>query len=122
MNNGRFRGWMRRRIARRVQKKLGLSTEQTTELMPILGKLRRPHHLCNDAERSEIEQVLSSETFDTEQLNTLVFEKLNRYKQTLDEQALALIYFVSEMDLTQRENLHKMISKHHHCGRRMCRS
>ena len=120
MNRGRFKSWMRRRFAKRLQHKLDLNTEQLAELMPILGKMRSPGNFFDTGQREQFAELLGAEVLDAEQLNSLIFEKLNRYKQTLDEQALALVAFMSGLDLRQRKTLQAFINKRHRGAGRMC--
>lgn len=120
MNKGRFKTWMRRRFAKRLQHKLDLNTEQLAELMPILGKMRSPGHFFDDGQREQFAELLGAETLDAERLNTLIFEKLNRYKQALDEQALALVAFMEGLDIKQRKAVQAIINKRHRGAGKMC--
>lgn len=122
MNKGRFRRWMKRRMKNRLKRKLDLSSEQLAELMPVFEKMRTPGHFINDEQRAQFVQLLGSETLDTAKLNELVFDKLTIYKQTLDEQAMALVGFMSGLDLSQRQKLQQVIASRHRCGRRACRA
>ena len=121
MSKGRFSAWMRRRMQGRIQRKLGLSEDQAARLMPILAKLRYPRHLVSNIELAEFGQVLKSETLDTKQLESLMAGRLNRFKQTLDEQAQLMLGFVSELDLSQRLKLQQMLAARHRCGHKMAR-
>ena len=122
MNRGLFGRWMKRRMTRRLHHKLDLSAEQLAELMPIFDKMRTPGHFISDEQRAQFAQLLGSETLDSAKLNDLVVEKLTLYKKTLDEQAMALVGFMSGLDLSQRQKLQKIITSRHQCDRSVCRS
>ncbi len=116
--------WFRKRMAKRIQKKLALTSEQTAELMPILGRLRHLHRRPDLAQMAALTDLLKTSEFDSTQLNEALSDWANQqvdaHRQSLDQRAQELANFVSGLGLDQRSKLATFISKPHCCGRGRC--
>lgn len=117
----RIKQFFRRRIAKRIERKLGLSAEQAAELMPILGGLRGIRQRPDRIEMAQLEALLVREELNHAELDQWIDEQVHDRQKKLDTGLRKLSTFISGLGIEQRQKIAILLTKSHcghGCGRR----
>ncbi len=104
-----LRGWMRRRLALRLEKKLDLDDVQAAELESIMSGWHSAHTMWGQG----TDGTLSDEQ-EGQPLSALIQSGIDAYKRKLDEQSMKSIDFARGLDPVQQQRAIALLAKPRH--------